>query len=383
MTITNPQTRPVAAAAGDGKIRVMVVDDSVVVRGLIVRALESDPSIEIVGSVGNGQLAVDRLKRHPAEVVVLDIEMPVMDGLTALPLLLATDRKLKVLMASTLTNRNAEISMKALQLGAADYIPKPTAVREISGGDDFKRELVQKVVSLGQARLAQARRGTAPATATTTAAAPGAPSLLSGPVALRRPGTAIPDVLAVGSSTGGPQALLTFFTGLKDKINLPVLLTQHMPPTFTQILAQHIEQTTKWPACEATDGMVVEPGRVHVAPGDYHMRVERKLGGNILRLNQEAPENFCRPAVDVMLRSVAEVYGANSLVVILTGMGADGLAGSHPIVEAGGTVVAQDEETSIVWGMPGMVAKGGLCSAVLPLNDLADAVARLSTGADS
>jgi len=170
MTITNPQTRPVAAAAGDGKIRVMVVDDSVVVRGLIVRALESDPSIEIVGSVGNGQLAVDRLKRHPAEVVVLDIEMPVMDGLTALPLLLATDRKLKVLMASTLTNRNAEISMKALQLGAADYIPKPTAVREISGGDEFKRELVQKVVSLGQARLAQARRGTAPATATTTAA---------------------------------------------------------------------------------------------------------------------------------------------------------------------------------------------------------------------
>ncbi len=377
MTIINPQDRPATPTSAGSKIRVMVVDDSVVVRGLIVRALETDPSIEIISSVGNGQLAVERLKRQPVDVVVLDIEMPVMDGLTALPKLLAIDRKLKVLMASTLTLRNAEISMSALQLGAADYIPKPTAVREISGGDEFKRGLVEKVLCLGQARIAQKKRVQAAASA---AIKPGAPSLLSGKVTLRSPGNFAPDILAVGSSTGGPQALLTLFAAIKDKIRLPVLLTQHMPPTFTQILAQHIEKTTKWPACEATDGMAVEPGRVHVAPGDYHMCVEQSASGKILRLNQEAPENFCRPAVDVMLRSVAEAYGAKTLVVILTGMGSDGLAGSSPIIEAGGTVIAQDEETSVVWGMPGAVAKGGLCSAVLPLDDLAPAIQRLSTG---
>lgn len=374
MPLTNPQNQPVAPAAG-GKIRVMVVDDSVVVRGLIVRALETDPSIEIVGSVGNGQLAVERLQRHPADVVVLDIEMPVMDGLTALPKLLAIDRRLKVLMASTLTLRNAEISMTAMQLGAADYIPKPSAVRDISGGDEFKRSLVEKVLTLGQARLAQERR--APVT---SAAAPKVPSLLSGPVVLRRPGTVRPEVLAIGSSTGGPPALLKLLAALKNKIKLPVLLTQHMPATFTKILAQHIVKTTEWPASEAEDGMAVEAGHVYVAPGDYHMCVEKSAGGAVLRLNQEAPENFCRPAVDVMLRSVAQVYGAKSLVVILTGMGSDGLVGARPIVEAGGTVISQDEETSVVWGMPGVVAKGGLCSAVLPLDDLAPAVQRLSTG---
>ncbi len=376
MTITSRQNRPVAPAAGGGKIRVMVVDDSVIVRGLIVRALETDSSIEISGSVGNGQLAVNRLMRHPADVVVLDIEMPVMDGLTALPKLLAVDPKLKVLMASTLTLRNAEISMRAMQLGAADYIPKPSAVREISGGNDFKRNLVEKVLSLGAARLAQDRR--APVS---SPAAPSVPSLLQGPVALRRPGTAIPDILAVGSSTGGPQALLKLFSALKGKIKLPVLLTQHMPPTFTRILAQHIEKTTGWPACEVEDGMAVEPGQVHVAPGDYHMCVERTASGEVLRLNQKAPENFCRPSVNVMLRSVAKVYSAKSLVVILTGMGSDGLAGARPIVEAGGSVLSQDEETSVVWGMPGAVAKDGLCSAVLPLDRLAPAIERLSTGA--
>ncbi|MCZ6863238.1 MAG: chemotaxis-specific protein-glutamate methyltransferase CheB, partial [Alphaproteobacteria bacterium] len=326
----NPQNRPIAPA-DDGKIRVMVVDDSVVVRGLIVRTLESDPSIKIAGSVGNGQLAVERLMRHPADVVVLDIEMPVMDGLTALPKLLEVDRKLRVLMASTLTLRNAEISMKALQLGAADYIPKPTAVREISGGDEFKRSLLEKVLNLGQARLSQERR--APAL---SAAAPNVPSLISGPIALRRPGTIIPDILAVGSSTGGPPALLKLFAALKNKIKLPVLLTQHMPPTFTKILAQHIMKTTNWSAGEAEDGMAIEPGHVYVAPGDYHMCVEQSASGNVLRINQAAPENFCRPSVDVMLRSVAKVYGAKSLVVILTGMGSDGLAGARPIIEAGG-----------------------------------------------
>ncbi|MHA1537536.1 MAG: protein-glutamate methylesterase/protein-glutamine glutaminase [Alphaproteobacteria bacterium] len=376
MTLLTSQDRKAApAGGGQGKIQVMVVDDSVVVRGLIVRALETDPGIEIVESVGNGQIAVDRLAKRPVDVVVLDIEMPVMDGLTALPKLLAIDRKLKVLMASTLTSRNAEISMKALQLGAADYIPKPTAVRDISGGDDFKRDLVNKVLSLGRARLAREKRLAKPANA-----APKAASLISGPVTLRRRGILPPEILAIGSSTGGPPALLSLFTALKGKIALPVLLTQHMPATFTRILAEHIEKSSGWPACEAKDGMAVEPGRVYVAPGDYHMCVTQAAGSKVLRLNQDSPESFCRPAVDVMLRSVAEVYGGKSLVVILTGMGHDGLDGSRPIVEAGGTIISQDEDTSVVWGMPGAVAKDGLCSAVLPLKGLAGEIIKICTG---
>lgn len=370
-------------------IRVMVVDDSAVIRGLITRMLEADPEISVIASVSNGQLAVNQLTRNSGkiDVVILDIEMPVMDGLTALPLLLKADNNVKIIMASTLTKRNAEISLKALSLGATEYVPKPSTARELSGEDDFRRDLLHKVKSLGIIR----RQGTGgqpiikrPAPAT-PAAKPGAPASGAAPVRdqdawrlnrggeiqLRHAGTVKPDILAVGSSTGGPQALFEFLKGLSKNINLPIVITQHMPATFTAILAEHITRMTGWPCSEAKDGDVIEAGKILLAPGDYHMIVSLNGPQRVVKLTQDPPENFCRPAVDPMLRSVVKVYGPRVFTVILTGMGNDGARGAIQVAEAGGTVIAQDEATSVVWGMPGAAAAAGVCSAILPISELA------------
>lgn len=372
----------------------MVVDDSAVIRGLITRMLEGDPEVSVVSSVSNGQLAVNQLERNPKaiDVIILDIEMPVMDGLTALPLLLKIDPKVKVIIASTLTKRNAEISLRALAAGATEYVPKPSTARELSGENDFRRELIDKVKNLGilhrketgqpiTARPAPAAKKPVPGRPAAKAA-PGAKPADSGTlqrwekrsqdqVTLRQAGTAKPDVLAVGSSTGGPQALFEFFKALPKSINVPVVLTQHMPATFTSILAEHITRMTGWECDEAKDGDVLQAGKILLAPGDFHMIVAQKGPQRIVSINQDAPENFCRPAVDPMLRSVVKVFGARTLTVILTGMGNDGEKGAHHIVNAGGTVIAQDEKTSVVWGMPGAVASAGLCSAILPVSELA------------
>lgn len=373
------------ASASDA-IRVMVVDDSAVVRGLITRMLEEDAGIHVVASVSNGQLAVNEVARHPVDVVILDIEMPVMDGLTALPKLLAQDPEIKVIMASTLTLRNADVSLRALQAGAADYVPKPTSSREISGGRNFKRELVEKVKSLGMAKRGGVRRPAvratpagarpAPAAAATRPAAPPA----SGAIALRQAPQDSPEVIAIGSSTGGPQALFAVLGGMDSRvIRQPILITQHMPATFTTILAQHISRLSGWEAAEGKDGEVLRGGRIYVAPGDYHMLVEQRGPDRVLHLVQTPPENFCRPSVDPMLRSVAQVWGRKVLAVILTGMGSDGLKGGQTVVAAGGSVIAQDEATSVVWGMPGAVAMAGICSAVLPLGEIAGYVQKLAT----
>lgn len=365
-------------------VRVLLVDDSLVVRGLMARILGEEPAIRVVASVGNGQLAIDRLRHTPADVVVLDIEMPVMDGITALPRLLAIDRGLRIIIASTLSTRNAQISIRCLEAGAADYIPKPSASREISGfaggSDAFRRELVAKVLAHGGQRrrgerrdlpLPQGERACSPASA-------------AGPRALasRKPSLSMPRVLAIGSSTGGPQALQVFLKGLGPQVRLPILITQHMPPMFTTILARHIAAHTGIACAEAEDGEPLRPGRAYLAPGDYHMLVEARTGGTVLRLTQEAPVNFCRPAVDVLYGSVARCFGAAALAVVLTGMGCDGLKGGEDIVRAGGTVLAQDETSSVVWGMPGAVATAGLCSAVLPPAELSRLVARLAAGGD-
>ena len=366
-----------------GPYRVMVVDDSAVVRGLISRMLEGDPDIKVVASVGNGQLAVNALDKNDIELVILDIEMPVMDGLTALPKLIQKDKNIKVIMASTLTLRNAEISMKALELGACDYVPKPTSSREMTGGQsNFQRELIQKVKTFGRIRRGGssapvARAGLSPRSAMQPKAR--TVEIRPGPVTLRQPGIIKPELLAVGSSTGGPQALFAFFKALKGRVDVPVVVTQHMPATFTTILAEHITRMSGWTAQEASEGMALEKGKIIVAPGDYHMEVVDKGGQKVVALNQNPPVNFCRPAVDPMLRSVANLYGARALVTILTGMGADGLEGSKVIVEKGGTVIAQDEQSSVVWGMPGAVATAGICSMVKPVNELADYVVRLMT----
>ena len=370
------------AEKNDNPIRVMVVDDSAVVRGLITRMLEAEADISVVSSVGNGKMAVDSLARNEVEVVVLDIEMPVMDGLTALPKMLETDKTVRVIMASTLTARNADISLKALQAGAVDYIPKPSSSRELSGGQDFGAELIAKVRTHGEARrkvkgaptgAISKPRGITPRPVTKTTPPK--------EVSVRKPARKErPDIIAIGSSTGGPQALFTVLKGMHGKVKQPVVITQHMPATFTKILAEHINRMTGWTCQEATDGTVIEPGQVYLAPGDFHMVVETAGMQKVLRLNQDPPENFCRPAVDPMLRSVSKAYGRKVLTVILTGMGADGLKGGTVIVDNGGDLIAQDEATSVVWGMPGAVAHAGICSAVLPLEEIAAYVNKSAAG---
>jgi two-component system chemotaxis response regulator CheB len=365
----------------------MVVDDSAIVRGLIIRMLEGEPSIAIAASVGNGAAAVAQFERDRSiDVIVLDIEMPVMDGLEALQRLVALEPCVQVVMASTLTQRNAEVSLKALQAGAADYVPKPTTQR-LSGAQDFARELVAKVKVLGARRRqidreTGRRRGVTPAAVSSLRSAPKAPAPARPAIALRPATGARPDVIAIGCSTGGPQALQTLFAGLRaGGLAQPILITQHMPAMFTTILADHLQKQSGRPCSEATDGTPLVPGQIVVARGDWHMRVEsRGAHAHVVRCSQEPPENFCRPAVDPMLRSVAQVYGSRVLAVILTGMGSDGLDGGRAVVAAGGTLLAQDEATSVVWGMPGAVATAGLCTAVLPLGELAAAILKRAAG---
>lgn len=358
------------------KTRVILVDDSAVVRGLVQRALAAEPSIEIVGSAVDGQMALDVLKRTPADIIILDIEMPVMDGLTALPEILKLSPKTRVIMASTLTLRNAEISIKAMELGASDYVAKPSAK---DGGevDEFYRQLIQKIKALSPVP------STAGAEAR-TAAAPAAPRpMLQG----LPPAPAIPvrqsivpspaSALAIASSTGGPQALIQLFKELRGKMpRIPVFITQHMPPNFTTILADHISKASGFDCHEAKDGEDVRPGIVYLAPGDFHMTVERSGTQVKLRLDKNPQENFCRPSADPMLRSLARVYGKQLLVTVLTGLGSDGSKGSAEVVAAGGTVVAQDEATCVVYGMPRAVVEAKLTSAVFPLPQIAPYLAK-------
>lgn len=389
-----PAPPNVPAPAVADPIRLMLVDDSAVVRGLVTRILESERDIEIVASVGNGQMALNTLERVAVDVVLLDIEMPVMDGLTALPKLLKADPGLRIIMQSTLTLKGADVSMRAMEAGAADYIPKPTATRELAGGADFRTELLAKIRALGQARRRDPKR---PPRAATPAAAPAArPAGSTAPTPFRsalapQPAPALTlrpvpgptesfDVIAIGSSTGGPQALFTLLGTMRaGTVAQPILITQHMPATFTTILAEHVSRLSGWEAREGQDGEPVRSGRVYIAPGDFHMVVETKGSEKLIRLNKNPPENFCRPSVDPMLRSLAAAYGRRVLTCILTGMGSDGLKGGQAVVACGGTVIAQDEATSVVWGMPGAVATAGVCSAVLPLPDIAPWIIKQAT----
>ncbi|WP_291297729.1 chemotaxis response regulator protein-glutamate methylesterase [Elioraea sp.] len=348
-------------------MRVLVCDDSAVIRGLITRMLETDPDIAVVGRAGNGRDAIEAVRRNRPDVCVLDIEMPVMDGLAALPELLKVDPSLRVVMASTLTTRGADVAMRALKLGAADYVPKPTTTGEIAGAASFREEIIAKVKGLGRQRRRATPHGMAPTAAR--------PVLIRPAPSLARAGSTLPPaVLAIGSSTGGPQALFTLFAGLGRNFPLPILVTQHMPPAFTPILAEHLTKVGGPPCAEAKDGEVPVAGRAYLAPGDTHLIVSTEGGSPRLHLSKSPPENFCRPAVDPMLRSASAAYGGRVLVVILTGMGHDGLKGAQAVVSAGGRVIAQDEATSIVWGMPGAVAQAGVASAILPIGDIAASV---------
>jgi two-component system chemotaxis response regulator CheB len=367
----------------------MVVDDSVVVRGLVGRWIDEDPNLAVVASHRNGRLAVDDVLKSNPDVVILDIEMPDMDGLTALPLLLEKKRDLVVVVASTLTRRNAEISLKALSLGAADYVPKPETNSSVTTSTDFRRELVDKVTHLGQrARARAANRATglpplsASAAASRASASPANAATRARPsFTLRAYSMVRPRVLAIGSSTGGPQALNEMFREIGSSIGqVPVVITQHMPPTFTAILAEHIAKSAGRPAAEGKDGEVIQQGRIYIAPGGRHMMLVKQGSDVLVRLTDGPPVNFCKPAVDPLFHTVCEIYGNAALAVVLTGMGADGAEGVREIGSNGGTVIAQDEETSVVWGMPGAAAHTGQCADVLPLSEIGRKVSRILLG---
>jgi len=352
-----------------GQYRVMIVDDSAVIRGMMSRWLSEDPAIQIVGTAGNGKIALDNMARYDPEIIILDIEMPVMDGLTALPEFFKINPKVKVLMASTLTKRNAEISMKALSLGASDYVSKPESNRDIASSMSFQEEIISKVINIAAA--SRLRNGGKIFRGKTTLVKKDLmPVGNVGKTPEKRrfsPGKV--SILAIGSSTGGPQALLAVLRDL-GSADVPVIITQHMPPTFTAILAKHLTSATRFDCKEAEDGDILEKGKVYLAPGDYHMTVVKKSGQDVISLNQGPQENFCRPSVEPMFRSVTELYGAKVFAVILTGMGHDGLEASRKLVAAGGNLIAQDEKSSVVWGMPGAVSTAGLCSGIYPLDEI-------------
>ncbi len=378
---------PVAAESRYEPLRVMVVDDSVVIRGLISRWIDAEPDLTVVGSLRTGLDAVNQVERIRPDVAILDIEMPDLDGISALPQLLAKKRNLIVIMASTLTRRNAEISFKAMSLGAADYIPKPESTREISAADVFKHDLLQKIRHLG-ARARRLKSVASPSIAPAARTTPSASAIRPAPVApvasrlVTRPFSAsMPRALLIGSSTGGPQALMTLMAEIGPVIDrVPVLITQHMPPTFTTILAEHLARASKRPAHEGIDGEAIRPGTIYLAPGGKHMRAAKQGANIVIALDDGPPVNFCKPAVDPLFTSGIDVWQGGVLALVLTGMGSDGMRGGKEVVAAGGNVIAQDEASSVVWGMPGAAANAGICSAILPLNQIGAKITRLFSG---
>ncbi len=342
------------------KIRVLVVDDSVVVRRIVSDSLESDPAIEVVGIAANGKIAIAKLDRVHPDLILLDVEMPEMDGLETLATIRQQHPDLPIIMFSSLTDRGSVATIEALSLGATDYFAKPNNMKsQEEVQDHIQTKLIPKIKELcGSNRSIPLTHPQCPI---------GSDSDTSGG---KIASTKI-ELLAIGVSTGGPQALETVLSQFPPDFPIPIAIVQHMPPVFTQRLAQRLTRKSQLRVEEGFAGAMLEPGVVWIAPGDYHMVLEQYCGRVRVQLNQDTPEHSCRPAVDVMFRSAAQIYGAGTLAVILTGMGQDGLLGCQAIREAGGQILVQDEATSVVWGMPGSVANAGLAQQILPLSEIA------------
>jgi len=352
-------------------ISVLVVDDSVVVRRLVSDVLNEEADIEVVGTAPNGRIAIAKIPQLNPDLMALDIEMPEMDGLETLRELRVAYPRLPVVMFSTLTEHGAAASLDALELGAQDYVTKPANVGSVQVSMQSVREqLVPKIRSLCAAGSRSAAARLDPARI------PAAAPPLTRPVRSE----VRPEVVVIGVSTGGPDALATVLSELPATLRVPVVVVQHMPKMFTRLLAQRLDSKCALSVAEAVAGEAVVPGRVLLAPGDFHLRLRRTAAGVVTVIDQGTPENYCRPAVDVLFRSAAAAYGAHCLGVVLTGMGSDGTRGSQAIVDAGGQVIAQDEQTSVVWGMPGAVAAAGLATELLPLPAVASAITRHVAG---
>ena len=344
-------------------IRILVVDDSVLVRRMVSKVLSEDSTLEVVGVAANGHIALAKINQVNPELIILDIKMPEMDGLETLTAIRKDHPDLPVIMFSSLTERGAAITLDALSLGATDYVTKPVNQGSKEAAlQDIRNQLIPKIKAICQKEAGQ-------------------PFVLPKEI-LQRPKlpkvlNKIPqkvEIVAIGVSTGGPNALNTLLSPLPVNFPVPIVIVQHMPPVFTARLAQRLNQNCQVSVYEGVSGASIAPGQVWLAPGDFHMVLERE-GTNVKILtNQNHPENFCRPAVDVLFRSVAKVYGTGALGVIMTGMGQDGLHGCKCIREAGGQILVQDQATSVVWGMPGMVAEAGFADLVLPLKQLSQEI---------
>jgi two-component system, chemotaxis family, protein-glutamate methylesterase/glutaminase len=369
-------SRPIIAPGSSiAPIRVMIVDDAVVVRGLLSRWMTEAGGIEIASTHRTGAEAVAAIEHIRPDVVLLDIEMPDMDGITALPLLLKKWPKAVVIIASTLTTRNADISLRCLSLGAVDYVAKPSTNRDVTFSTDFRRDIIEKIKALGR-RPAAHPPGRTPSLplAPTASPATGHPIRLLNKAQTR--------LICIGASTGGPNAVLDLLKMSRTALQkVPIVVVQHMPTMFTAMFAEHLRRQLAIDASEAQHGEPLERGRVYVAPGGKHLRMERAASGVRVVVDDTAPVNFCKPSVDVAMHSAGLAFGPGVLGVMLTGMGSDGLRGAGEIVERGGNIIAQDEASSVVWGMPGAVARKGLCAAVEPLEGLSRLMNRLAGGA--
>jgi two-component system, chemotaxis family, protein-glutamate methylesterase/glutaminase len=342
------------------KIRVMVVDDSTVMRRSICAALGSDPQIDATATAQNGKIALQKLALSQVDVITLDVEMPELNGIDTLKEIKRLYPKIPVIMVSSLTSKGATTTLDALQLGAADYITKPGSVTSMEQSMELlKSELIPRVRELAGLRAIKPAPKAAPVQPKPT---------------VKKVANLLPqriEALAIGVSTGGPNALGKVIPNLPEGFNVPVFIVQHMPPVFTKSLADRLSRDSKIKVVEAEHGMIVQRGWAYIAPGDYHMVVVREGAQVLIHLNQNAKENSCRPAVDPLFRSIAQVYGAKTLACILTGMGNDGLKGAEVLSAAGAEIIAQDKASSVVWGMPGAVTDAGLADPILPLGEIA------------
>jgi two-component system, chemotaxis family, protein-glutamate methylesterase/glutaminase len=362
-------------------ISVLVVDDSVVVRRLITDALGGAPDITVVGTAANGLLAQARIDQLKPDVVTMDIEMPQMDGITAVKELRKRHPHLPVIMFSTLSDAGASATLEALAAGATDYVTKPSNIGSIAESIAAVREqLVPKIRNLAGRSHPRASGPGRPPLRPSTAAAPVRIPARPASAARQGPRGRV-DLIAIGSSTGGPDALARLLTALPADLAVPIVVTQHMPPVFTRMFAERLNRSTPLQVVEAADSMELTAGTVYIAPGDRHLTLQRRAAGTVTQLSGAPPENSCRPAVDVMFRSVAGLYGPAVCAAVLTGMGQDGRNGAKLLRDGGAEVLAQDEATSVVWGMPGAVVAAGLATEVLPLDKIAPTlVGRVKVG---
>ncbi len=380
-------------------IRILVADDSSVTRRIVTEAISAEQDLEIIGAATDGNEAVAFFKAQSPDVVMLDVDMPNLNGIGALKTIRALNESVPIIMFSTLTVKGGEATLDALSAGATDYAAKPTGVGHLDKAIQYLRsEVIPKLRTWGKrykdrhdkknaaptitrettfnvqptpaAPAGAALRGSSSFTINTSKV-PVAPAISPAP-GRRRAGAV--SVLAIGSSTGGPNALAELIGLLPGDLGVPVVIVQHMPPVFTQLLAERLDRGSRLKVREGMDGAPLRANEVWIAPGDYHMTVSREGTETLIRTNQQPPENSCRPAVDVLFRSVANVYGNQAIAAVLTGMGRDGTAGCQVLQKCGATIYAQDESSSVVWGMPRSVAEAGLADSVLNLKDMAAAI---------